>query len=107
MKAELRSEFLVNKKRNTITVEREFAARRQLVYTALDGFCDDTGTLNPELPRSSWDVMFSDASGRTLVETIVAYKSHEELEKVMQMGMQEGLTSTLECLDELLLALGK
>lgn len=167
MKAELRFKFLVDKPRNTITVKREFAARRQLVwdcytksdlldrwfaprsfttktrfmdfsegghwhyamvdpdgkeywgrtdyqtisaidhYTALDGFCDDAGVLSPEMPRSTWDVTFSDASKRTLVETIIAYKSREELEKVMEMGMQEGLTSTLERLDELLLALGK
>lgn len=74
-------------------------------YTALDGFCDDTGALNPALPRSTWNVRFSDAATHTLVETVVSYASAEALQQVMQMGMKEGLTSTLERLDELLLQL--
>lgn len=166
MKADLQFDFLVDKENNTLTVRREFAARRQLVwdchtkselldrwfapkplttktkfmdfregghwhyamvdpdgqeywgrfdyqtinpidnYTALDGFCDESGTLNPELPRSSWDVTFTDAADhRTLVQTIVSYKSADDLQKVIDMGMEEGMTSTLERLDELLEAL--
>lgn len=167
MKADLQFDFLVDKENNTLTVRREFAARRQLVwdchtkselldrwfapkplttrtkfmdfregghwhyamvdpdgqeywgrfdyqtispidsYTALDGFCDESGTLNPELPRSNWDVTFTDAADlRTLVQTIVSYKSADDLQKVIDMGMEEGMTSTLERLDELLEALG-
>lgn len=166
MKADARFDFLVDKEKNTLTIKREFAARRQLVwdcytkrelldrwfapkplttktksmdfsegghwlyamvepngqeywgrmdyqtirpidnYTALDGFCDETGALNPALPRSKWNVSFSDVAAHTLVETVVLYASAEALEQVMQMGMKEGLTSTLERLDELLLSLG-
>ncbi|GHD64439.1 SRPBCC family protein [Jeongeupia chitinilytica] len=165
MKAELQFDFLVNKEKNTITIKREFAAKRQLVwdcytkselldrwfapkplttktsfmdfregghwhyamvepdgqeywgrtdyqtirpidnYTALDGFCDATGALNPDLPRSGWDVTFSDAATHTLVETVVSYASAEALQQVIQMGLKEGLASTLERLDELLLTL--
>jgi len=75
-------------------------------YTALDGFCDNTGALNPALPRSRWNVTFSDAATQTLVETVVSYASAEALEQVIQMGLKEGLTSTLERLDELLADLG-
>jgi len=71
-------------------------------YTALDGFCDDTGTLNADLPRSQWNVTFSDKVTHTLVETVVSYSSAEALQQVIQMGLKEGLTSTLERLDELL-----
>ncbi|MES2070069.1 MAG: SRPBCC domain-containing protein [Pseudomonadota bacterium] len=165
MKADLQFDFLVDKEKNTITIKREFAAKRQLVwdcytkselldrwfapkpfttktkymdfregghwhyamvepngqeywgrsdyqtihpidnYTALDGFCDDTGTLNPDLPRSKWDVSFSDVMAHTLVETVVSYTSAEALQQVINMGLKEGLTSTLERLDELLLTL--
>lgn len=165
MNANLRFDFLVDREKNTITVKREFAAKRQLVwdcytkselldqwfapkpfttktksmdfrdgghwlyamvepdkneywgrmdylsirpiesYTALDGFCDESGTLNPELPRANWDVTFSDLAERSLVQTVVSYNSLADLEQVVQMGMQEGLTSTLERLDELLLML--
>ena len=165
MKADLQFDFLVDKEKNTLTIKREFAAKRQLVwdcytkselldrwfapkplttktkhmdfregghwhyamvepngqeywgrsdyqtihpidnYTALDGFCDDTGALNPELPRSKWDVSFSDGATHTLVVTVVSYTSAEALQQVINMGMKEGLTSTLERLDELLLTL--
>lgn len=162
MNAVLQFDFLVDRDKNTITVKREFAADRQLVwdcytkselldrwfapkpfttktksmdfsegghwhyamvdpegtehwgrmdyqtirpidsYTALDGFCDETGVLNKDLPRANWDVSFSEKSEHALVQTIVTYKSLEDLETVIQMGMEEGLKSTLERLDELL-----
>ena len=74
-------------------------------YTALDGFSDATGAVNPALPRSNWDVTFVDASAHTVVHTVVSYGSAEDLDKVIQMGMKDGMTSTLERLDELLLTL--
>lgn len=74
-------------------------------YTALDGFCDDKGELNTELPRATWVVTFSELGENALVQTIVTYKSLADLETVLQMGMKEGLTSTLERLDQLLLTI--
>lgn len=71
-------------------------------YHLLDGFSDSSGALDPAMPLASWDITFSDAPGGTLVRNIVTYASAEDLEKVMAMGMQEGMTSTLERLDELL-----
>lgn len=167
MKNTLQFDFLVDREKNTITVRKEFAANRQLVwdchtkselldqwfapqpfttktktmefrdgghwlyamvdpegkeywgrmdylkinpidtYTALDGFCDEKGELNPDLPRSNWNVAFNDLGENTLVETVVSYKSLADLEAVINMGMKEGLTSTLERLDDLLLRLSK
>ena len=40
-------------------------------YTAMDGFCDETGAVNPAMPRSNWTVTFAEASGRTVVTTVV------------------------------------
>lgn len=74
-------------------------------YTARDVFCDDTGAANPDLPGYGWTVTFRDAGDRTLVTTIVQYGSAEGLQKVIEMGMKDGMTSTLERLDELLLVL--
>lgn len=71
-------------------------------YTSLDGFCDAEGVLNPDLPRSNWHVSFSEKADHTIVMTVVSYGSTADLEKVIEMGMKEGLTSTLERLDELL-----
>jgi uncharacterized protein YndB with AHSA1/START domain len=162
MRPDLKFEFVADKDKRTITVQREFAANRQLVwdchtkrelldqwfapkplttktkhmdfreggywhyamimpdgqafwsrieyrtirpidgYTALDGFCDESGNVNPDLPRSNWDVSFTDLSERTLVQTVVLYASPDDLQKVIDMGMKDGLSSTLERLDELL-----
>ena len=70
-------------------------------FAALDGFSDENGNINTQLPRSTWDVNFQDAGGNALVQTIVTYNSLTDLEKVIQMGIQQGLISTLEKLDEL------
>ncbi len=167
MKSTLQFDFLVDKEKNTITVTKEFAADRQLVwdchtkselldrwfapkplttktkvmdfkegghwlyamvepegkeywgrmdylkikpiesYTALDAFCDDKGELNPDLPRANWKVTFQDLSENSLVQNVVTYNSLGDLEAVIQMGMKEGLISTLERLDDLLLTLNK
>lgn len=167
MKHTLQFDFLVDKKKNTITLRREFAANRQLVwdcytkselldqwfapkpfktktksmefkegghwiyamidpdgkeywgrtdylkikpienYTALDAFSDETGEPNPDLPRATWNVTFEDHGAHSLVETVVTYNSLKDLETVIQMGMKEGLASTLEKLDELLGKLNK
>ncbi|KQU67950.1 MULTISPECIES: SRPBCC domain-containing protein [unclassified Rhizobacter] len=165
MKPDLRFDFAVDKTKHCITVKREFAAKRQLVwdcytkqelldqwfapkplttktkhmefkeggywhyamvmpdgqefwsrqdyqsinpidgYVALDAFSDETGAVNPDLPRARWDVGFTDLQTRTLVTTIVFYESAEDVQKVIDMGLKDGLASTLERLDELLLTM--
>lgn len=71
-------------------------------YVALDGFCDETGTVNPDMPRARWDVAFTDAKDWTLVTTVVQYNSEDDVQKAIDMGLKDGLASTLERLDELL-----
>lgn len=71
-------------------------------YTAQDGFCDETGALNPSLPGSHWNVAFADQGARTLVTTLIQYASSDSLQAAIDMGMEGGLASTLERLDELL-----
>lgn len=74
-------------------------------YETLDAFCNESGEINASLPRAKWEVTFIDKGEKSVVETIVYYNSLSDLEMVINMGMQEGLTSTLERLDDLLLAL--
>lgn len=73
-------------------------------YSALDAFCDAQGLFDPNLPRAEWDVFFTDQGARTLVRTEVSYPSAEGLQQVLDMGMQDGMTSTMERLDKLLAA---
>ncbi len=166
MSTNLQFDFLVNKENNTLTLRREFAANRQLVwdyytkselldqwfapkplttktksmdfkagghwhyamvdtssgaeywgwteytsinpidgYTTLDAFSNEAGEINAELPRANWVVTFTDLGEKSAVETVVTYASLTDLETVIQMGMEEGMKSTLERLDELLLTL--
>lgn len=162
MAADLKYEFLADKKNNTLTIKREFGAGRQLVwdchtkrelldqwfapkplttstkhmefrnggywhyamvtpegdkywnrldyqtvspidsYTAMDGFSDEDGVVNPQMPRSNWTVTFADETDKTLVTTRVVYASTEDLQKSIDMGLEGGMASTMERLDELL-----
>ncbi|RCK45308.1 SRPBCC domain-containing protein, partial [Thalassospira profundimaris] len=68
-------------------------------------FTDETGIANPSLPRSHVTMTFTDQGEHTLTETVVAYNSAKDLQTVIDMGMEAGLASTLERLDELLLKL--
>src|SRR5688572_12981616 len=155
MKNTMQFDFIVDKEKNTLTVKREFAANRQLVwechtkselleqwfapkpftaktksmnfsegghwhyamidpdgkeywgrtdykkinpidqYTALDAFSNEKGEVNPDLPRASWVVSFRDLANHTLVQTIVTYNSRADLETVINMGMKDGMTSTM------------
>jgi uncharacterized protein YndB with AHSA1/START domain len=74
-------------------------------YTAIDGFCDADGILNPELPRSTWDVNFEAKGSHTITKTIISYQSLSDLETIIKMGMEGGLALTLERLDQLLIQL--
>ena len=71
-------------------------------YSAFDGFCDESGIVNPDMPRAKWDVAFEDEGEHTFVTTVVAYNSAQDVEKAIAMGLKDGMASTLERLDELL-----
>ncbi|WP_028786789.1 SRPBCC family protein [Terrimonas ferruginea] len=165
MNSHLQFDFITDKEKKTLTVRREFAAGRRLVwdcytksellnqwfapaplttktksmdfrdgghwhyamvepngteywgyteyvkispvdfYTALDAFSNEAGEINNDLPRAEWLVTFTDKEENTLVETVVTYKSLADLETTIQMGMEEGMMSTLERLDQLLVNL--
>lgn len=162
MENKAKTDFVVNKENNTLTIKRDFSANRQLVwdcytksellekwfapkpltaktkemnfkegghwlyamvepngnehwgrtdfteikpidyYKSLDGFCDENGNLKPDMPRAKWHVKFTDVNENSNVETVITYNSLKDLETVIEMGMKDGLNSTLERLDELL-----
>jgi uncharacterized protein YndB with AHSA1/START domain len=72
-------------------------------FSAQDAFCDEDGNINPNLPRSFWTNEFSETSNSTTIVSIeTAYDDLSDLEKVIEMGVKEGLSAALENLDELL-----
>ncbi|MET7258869.1 SRPBCC family protein [Dyadobacter fermentans] len=74
-------------------------------YTTTDAFSNAEGEINESLPRATWVVTFTDKGENAVVETVVTYKSLEDLEATLQMGMEQGMLATLEKLDELLVKL--
>lgn len=39
--------------------------------TAQDAFCDESGSVNPKLPGSLWNVAFADRAPRSLATTLI------------------------------------
>jgi uncharacterized protein YndB with AHSA1/START domain len=70
-------------------------------YETTDAFSNEAGEINETLPSAEWRVNFTDSGENTVVETIVQYVSLSDLETVINMGMEDGMISTLEKLDEL------
>ncbi|GGG03467.1 SRPBCC family protein [Pontibacter amylolyticus] len=73
-------------------------------FTALDGFADAEGVVNPEMPQSKWEVSFTPKDEVTLVENLITFDDLAQLETTIQMGFKEGLTMAMEGLDALLAA---
>lgn len=57
---------------------------------------------NPELPGSDWDYTFSEQNGKTKVNVTIYNESLARMEKLIEMGFQEGFVMTLKQLDDLL-----
>lgn len=79
---------------NSITEEQNF--------NGLDAFCDEQGKVNENLPRTNWDVSFSQQGDKTLVHVINSFEKLEDLEGIIQMGFKEGFSMALGNLDEIL-----
>lgn len=71
-------------------------------FKLLDGFCDDQGNINKDMPRSNWNVDFKESDGATTVQIQIKHKTLDDLEIHVKMGFKEGFTATLEALAELL-----
>ena len=70
-------------------------------FKYLDAFCDKDGNLNPDFPRSNWDVNFSEQGNATFVDIAIKHDNLSDIEKIIEMGFKEGFTIALEGLDEI------
>ena len=78
---------------------REIVPGERLVYT--DVFTDEAYNESPNMPHMLVTVTFSeDAPGKTRLRMRSEYGSLEELDKVMAMGMLQGMEETFERLDQ-------
>jgi len=67
-----------------------------------DVFCDEEGAPIPGMPSSHTVVRLVERDGKTTVTTTTAYATEQALSQVLEMGMKEGLTQTLDKLEEVL-----
>jgi uncharacterized protein YndB with AHSA1/START domain len=79
----------------------EADAPRTLVFK--DGFADDDGRPNPDLPVSTGQLTIEEiGGGRSRMTLKSTFPSTEALEQVLAMGMEEGLTQAVGQIDAIL-----
>ena len=74
-------------------------------FKFLNAFADKDE--NPELPGSDWDLNFIEEKGKTKVSVAIFNESLERMEKMIEMGFKEGLSMTMNYLEELLTTLSR
>jgi uncharacterized protein YndB with AHSA1/START domain len=81
----------------------EVDAPRRLEF--VDGFADEAGNVNPDLPESTTIVTLADdPAGGTRMDIATVFPSPEAMAQLIAMGMEEGLTAALGQIDGLLVA---
>ena len=71
-------------------------------FSGFDGFCDEHGETNTEMPGMDWKVVFTPVGSTTKVDVDVTFASEEDLNKIVEMGFKEGFAAAHANLDELL-----
>lgn len=73
-------------------------------FEATDAFCDENGTINTEFPQLHWQHNFSEKNGQTGVIITITMATDADMQKILEMGFEEGykmgLTQLLEILND-------
>ena len=69
-----------------------------------DGFADDTGAPNPEMPVMTLRVTLSEEAGVTQMMMTSTFPSLEAMEQMADMGVEEGIRAALSQIDGILAA---
>lgn len=69
-----------------------------------DGFADDTGAPNPEMPVTTLRVTLSEEAGVTQMMMTSTFPSLEAMEQMADMGVEEGIRAALSQIDGILAA---
>jgi uncharacterized protein YndB with AHSA1/START domain len=65
-------------------------------------FCDEEGTINPDLPGMDWRKEFRQTDSGTTVRVEITFAKEVDMETIIKMGFQEGFTAGLSNLDHYL-----
>lgn len=67
-----------------------------------DGFADENGEPTDEMPTMDMRMTLENEGGRTRMATRTSFQSIEDLDKVLEMGMEEGMKQAMGQIDSLL-----
>lgn len=67
-----------------------------------DGFSDESGVPNPQMPTTRGLVEFEETAAGTRMTVTSRFATVEQMEQLVQMGVVEGMTQAMEQLDGLL-----
>ncbi len=67
-------------------------------YDIEDVFCDENGNVISELPTSKGQIVFSETENGTRVDFKMIYQTESDLQKIVEMGFEQGISI---CLDQL------
>jgi uncharacterized protein YndB with AHSA1/START domain len=71
-------------------------------FEVRDGFADAEGNENPEMPSMQMVFTFDDTATGSRLTTITRFASAEQLEQLLEMGMEEGMKSAMGQIDDVL-----
>jgi len=71
-------------------------------FEGTDSFTDEKGFINPEMPQANWKVDFRKAGAGTDVKVVITSKTEGALQRLLDMGFEEGFKMGLANLDEYL-----
>lgn len=80
-----------------LTVYQEIVEPERIV--ALDQFADAAGNVSAEMPKMLNTITFSAVNGQTEVTSHTEFAAAADLETVIKMGMEEGLSQSWDQLD--------
>lgn len=83
-------------KAHYISIEKEKS------FIQKDGFCDENGTMNPDLPQNMVENSFTSKENKVQVDMLLTFDTLADLEKTIEMGFKDGITVDFEQLDALL-----
>lgn len=71
-------------------------------FKVLDAFCDEEQVISDDLPRMAWHNVFTTEDNLTVVTNTLAFEREEDMVQILAMGFEEGYTTALNQLYDLL-----
>lgn len=71
-------------------------------FVVEDGFADDTGQPNPDMPTTHIEFQFAARTGGTTMTVVSTFASSDAMNQVLEMGMEEGMRLAMGQIDSVL-----